>query len=137
MTLRKSRALASLLAAFALGAVALGAACSGQGEGERCSVLADNGGNEDCAGALLCVASGQLNGSSSDRCCPADRTQATTAVCAVQSAVGIDAGLPPEGGTAEGGDLEAGAADARPDVAADARPDVAADAPTDAPADGG
>jgi hypothetical protein len=94
MTLPMSRRVSIVFSAALVGVVALAAACSGQGEGERCSTQADNSGNDDCAGSLVCTKAGSLNGSSTDRCCPADRTQATTPVCAVQTAVGVDSGAP-------------------------------------------
>ena len=104
MTLPTSRRVSIVFSVALAGVVALAAACSGQGEGERCSALADNSGNDDCAGSLVCTKSGSLNGSfnssSGDRCCPADRTQATTPVCAVQTAVGVEAGAPVDSGTA-------------------------------------
>ena len=110
MTLRKSRFAPWVLGLVVVGSIAaFGGACSGQGEGERCSTQADNNGDDDCAG-LKCWPAGQLNGSSTDRCCPADRTQATTPVCAVQTATGIDAGGPVDSGSVtdtgatEGGD---------------------------------
>jgi hypothetical protein len=132
MTLRKSHFVLFVFALVVTGAVALVAACSGQGEGERCSVLSDNNGDDDCAG-LHCTPAGQLNGSSTDRCCPADRTQATTPVCAVQTAVGIEAGqLPTEGGTGDTGAND-GASDAANDSSGDAG---ATDGAADAAADG-
>lgn len=54
-----------LFAASAL--IALG--CSNQGEGERCSRLAGNNGDDDCEPGLHCVTVGQL-----ELCCPTDRT---------------------------------------------------------------
>jgi hypothetical protein len=67
--------LCSALAAF----VAL-SACSNYAEGERCEVL---NGNEDCQDGLQCTPAGQLNSSSSDRCCPVDRKTATHPACVV------------------------------------------------------
>lgn len=135
MTLRKSRFVPLLVAFVALGGAMLGAACSGQGEGERCSTLSDNNGDSDCAGDLRCVAAGQLNGSSSDRCCPQDRSQATTPVCAVQTAVGIDAGGPVDsGGTTDTGAGEGG--DAAKDSASTDTGTTTDSGAADAPADG-
>lgn len=54
-----------LLAAGAL--IAFG--CSNQGEGERCSKLAGNNGDDDCESGLHCVTVGSL-----ELCCPTDRT---------------------------------------------------------------
>ncbi len=138
MTLRKSRFVPFVFGLVVIGAVAFAAACSGQGEGERCSTLADNNGNDDCAGSLVCTPAGQLNGTanSTDRCCPADRTQATTPVCAVQTAIGIDSGLPSDGSTAADVTPSETGTDAAPK---DTGTDTATPADTgaaDAPADG-
>jgi hypothetical protein len=80
-------ALASL-AALALGAVG----CSQQAEGERCSVA---NGSADCEAPLVCTKRDLLTGSTVDRCCPADRAQATTAECAVTFSGAGDAGSSP------------------------------------------
>lgn len=92
------------LVAFALAASAAAlpivAACSNNAEGERCDVLACNGpcgpGNEpDCQDGLHCTSKTDLNGASSDLCCPPDRTTASTPQCQVAHApVGGDAGVP-------------------------------------------
>jgi hypothetical protein len=112
-------------------AFVLPAGCSGQGEGERCDVHADNNGNDDCAGDLVCTAGGNLNGSNNtDRCCPADRTKATTLVCQLPTAGGIDTTPPPDAST------DAPAADAAvSDAPASDAPVDTADAPSDAPVD--
>jgi hypothetical protein len=114
--------------------------CSGQGEGERCDIHADNNGKDDCAGDLLCTPGGQLNGSNNtDRCCPSDRTTATTIVCQLPAAGGIDAAPPIDAGqdapaTTDGPVADAPVSDAPP---TDAPSDSPVDAPVDAPEDGG
>lgn len=97
-------------------------ACSGQTEGERCDVRSDNNGTDDCASNLVCTPSGQLNGSDTDRCCPADRTTATTLVCQIPSTGGIDAAPPGDSATGEAG----------PDTGADGGHDGAASDASDA-----
>jgi hypothetical protein len=138
MTLRKSRFVlfAFAFAAFALALAAIGAAaslvvaCSGQGEGERCSLQADNNGNDDCAGDLVCTAAGSLNGSSTDRCCPQNRAQSTTPVCATQTATGIDAGAPIDSGSTDAGTDGGDASKDSPSG------ETGSDGGSDAPADG-
>ena len=133
MTLSKSRLVPLVCAVTVTFGLAFAAACSGQGEGERCSTLADNNGNDDCAGSFVCTAKGGLNGVSDvDRCCPADRTKATTLLCQVQSASGFDAAPPPDTGTTEAA-TDTGGADAAKDGGADAPADTGS---ADAPADG-
>ncbi len=101
--------------------IAVAAACSNQGEGERCEA---NNNNEDCRTdeGLICYPKEQLKTSSSDRCCPLDRTKATTTVCKTSVEVGggdatapADTGPPPttDGGTS---DAEAGLEDAGGDA---------------------
>lgn len=73
------------------------AACSNQGEGERCQFA---NGNDDCntADNLICYRKEDLN-SDSDRCCPVDRTKATTAICTTPIGVGgADASAPADTG---------------------------------------
>jgi hypothetical protein len=132
MTLRKSRFVPWVLGLVVIGAVAFAAACSGQGEGERCSTQADNNGNDDCAGDLVCTPGGQINGNGPDRCCPADRTQATTPVCAVQTAVGINPGGP-DSGAVDTGTTETGTDAAKDSPSTETG---ATDGGSDAPADG-
>ena len=93
------------LVAFALSAsvamVPLFVACSNNAEGERCDQLADNGGNDDCQDGLVCTSKTDLNGASSDLCCPPDRTTALTPQCQIAHApVGGDAAPPPPPGDA-------------------------------------
>jgi hypothetical protein len=89
--------LAATVFAFAVGTLAV-AACSNQGEGERCDQNASNGGNDDCQDGLQCT-SHSILGTNSDICCPPDRTQATTAACAIKNTPITEAGIPGEGGT--------------------------------------
>jgi hypothetical protein len=73
-------------------------ACSGQGEGELCSPNAGNHGNDDCQDGLICVTSPTyLLG----RCCPQDRSQATTTVCSSNSGGLGDANPAPPDASAE------------------------------------
>ena len=80
-------------------------ACSDQGEGDRCQ--AENG-NQDCQSGLVCLAAtqkpfsganvGLVNApyNNSDRCCPADRSQATHPACTPPTAPVSDSSIPPE-----------------------------------------
>jgi len=109
-----------------LGIVVL-AACSNQGEGERCDHL---NGDDDCKTdeGLICYEAKFLNQTNSDRCCPKDRSQAREAVCQTPvSIVGNDAQAPADTGpstTAEASVSDAG--DAASSDASDA-----SDAPND------
>ncbi len=110
--------MASLLGVFA----AL-AACSNQGEGDRCQ--AENG-NDDCQDGLMCLAatqkpfgsgSGLVNPpfNNSDRCCPPNRNTATHPACVVLSpSVAGEGGAPPD------------ATGPVPDATPDTTPDTAA-----------
>jgi hypothetical protein len=102
------------------------AACSDQGEGDRCQI---ENGDEDCKASedLVCTASAILNGSNSDRCCPRDRTRATAFVCRTPPDNGSDAIAPGDTGPPP-------TADAAVNDASDGGAE--ADAPADAPADG-
>jgi hypothetical protein len=133
-----------VLPLVALGAVPVLAiafpGCSGQGEGERCDRQADDNGKGDCAGDLVCVKHEDLNGASTDRCCPADRSRATTPVCQLATAGGLDAAPPPVD-AAPDAQSDAPVADGPVDSAAtdapiDAPVDAGQDAPADAPEDG-
>jgi hypothetical protein len=77
--------------------VAMVAACSNQGEGERCEV--DNG-DDDCrtGEGLSCYPEAQLKNAGSDRCCPRDRSKATHPVCKQSSNIDFDAAPPPDTG---------------------------------------
>jgi hypothetical protein len=71
--------------------------CQGQGEGEQCNRLAGNNGNDDCQSGLVCNTS-VVSTPGFGRCCPTDRTQATTAIC--KGNVGFNANpQPPDAGT--------------------------------------
>ena len=119
------RWIALLFLASACGIVAL-AACSNQGEGERCDVL---NGHDDCKTDqdLRCYPANQLTNTTSDRCCPADRSQATAPVCLTPiSIVGGDAATTPDTGpTGNGQDAGTPASDAGDEAQA---PDGGADA---------
>lgn len=83
----------AFVALASLVGLAVGAAgCSLQGEGERCSVA---NGSADCESPLVCTKRDLLTGSTVDRCCPADRAQASTAECAVTFSGASDAGTSP------------------------------------------
>jgi hypothetical protein len=152
---RSRRSLPALFAAhglaLTLGLVALGA-CSGESEGQRCSTTDDQGGQNgvdsppgsgDCASGLYCYAAGTLGGvaglyaqqendPSFGICCPAQRSQATTSICALQpTPPSGDAAPPPGAGASDAGD--AGTSDAAGDVEA---PDSSSDAPADSPSTG-
>jgi hypothetical protein len=120
-------------------ALALFAGCNGQSEGQVCST--DNG-SSDCGDGLTCTAGSEL-GVMGARCCPSDRTQATTAVCSVhQNGIDADTSAPPLDAS-QAGDVtpeETGSDDASPQDAGlqdAAMTDGAASASiADAPADG-
>jgi hypothetical protein len=123
----RTRTFAFALCLFA-GGLALIAACSNQGEGERCESL---NGDDDCKTdeGLVCYPAALLTNTSSDRCCPRDRATATHPVCKTPvEVVGTDGGAPPDTGPpitpAEGGVEDAG-----DDAATDA--EVPADASSD------
>jgi len=122
---------AAVAAVIVFGAASV-AACSNQGEGERCSQLAQNGGNDDCQDGLVCTSSTDL-GTGSDICCPQDRTQATTAVCAIKRApVGGDAGIPGDGSAADTGAQDTGTQDtATQDAPAESAAETGTDGATD------
>lgn len=122
-------------------------ACSNQGEGERCDVLAANNGNDDCQAGLECVPPGQLQWPAPDGgkpqttttgiCCPTNRSTARVDVCKMNSSnIGNDASFMPdviEASANEGGmDAGEGGSDASTEAG-----DAASDAPTDAPGEGG
>jgi hypothetical protein len=90
MTRATRLALAAFVSLAGLGLGAVG--CSLQAEGERCSVA---NGSADCESPLVCTKRDLLTGSTVDRCCPADRSQATTAECAVTFSGASDAGTSP------------------------------------------
>lgn len=114
------------IAAIALGAIigafiAIGSACSNQGEGERCEV---ENGNDDCRTeeGLICYPEEQLKNAGSDRCCPIDRSKATNPICKTSVDIG-------------GGDATA-PADTGPGPTVDAEtPDADTGSPEDASSD--
>ncbi len=83
--------------------------CSLQLEGERCSVANGNG---DCEGSLVCTKHELLSQSPVDRCCPADRQQATTIACSVTFTGASDAGSSPTEPMVDAGSPDAAPADA-------------------------
>ncbi|MBX3201551.1 MAG: hypothetical protein KF894_25670 [Labilithrix sp.] len=106
--------------------VACVAACSNQGEGERCDVF---NGDDDCKTdeGLVCYPMAQLQNTDSDRCCPRDRSRAKHPVCVTPTTVIGDATTPADTGPAPSGDAsgsDASGSDASSD----------ADASTDADA---
>lgn len=108
------------LALFVTLAVAA-SGCTQQGEGERCSVA--NGSN-DCESPLVCTRRELLTASSVDRCCPADRAQASTVECSVTFTGSVDAGTSPSQPLVDAGvsatDAATSDASASPDAARDA-----------------
>jgi hypothetical protein len=115
---------AAIVAGLLFGGFVVLVACSNQGEGERCELLNNN---EDCESPLICTAPATLpeGFNSAARCCPADRTQATTAACGLPTTGPLgDSAPPPDTGPPQP------PTDGGTDV------NVAPDAPTDA-ADGG
>ncbi|HQY62075.1 MAG: hypothetical protein IPF92_12895 [Myxococcales bacterium] len=135
--------LGAATAALALGlAVLLGqASCSNQSEGQRCNILGDNAGNDDCQEGLVCKPKGQLNGAQDDLCCPLVGAP-TVAACQAPGGgavvpVPAEAGPTPDATPADAsGDAPADAPAA--DTGADApAAETGADASTDAPIDGG
>jgi hypothetical protein len=108
--------------------------CSNQGEGERCSLRGDNGGSDECQDGLACTNSGlngAVQGGYDGRCCPQDRTQATTAICQqAVSPAGGDAAIPPipDSGSP---DTSSPAPEGGADAAVDSPPDSPVDAPPD------
>lgn len=115
------------------GGLAAMAACSNQGEGERCESL---NGDEDCKTdeGLVCYPAALLTNTTSDRCCPRDRSTATHPVCKTPvEVVGTDGGAPPDTGPpAPPPPVEGGVEDAGDDGATED-----AEAPADASDDAG
>ena len=103
-------------------------ACGKQAEGEKCDKRALNDGNSDCQDGLVCEARANLNGSSHDRCCPTNRSTATTDFCKLASnQFGGDAAIPPteDSGTPDAAPIpDAAVVDAGADVAADSGADA-------------
>ncbi len=121
----------SIALCVALGAFIALAACSNYEEGERCELL---NGNEDCASPLQCTPAAELGVAfrSSDRCCPVDRSKATTTACMQpEPTIGGDA-APPDANTGPAPDASI---DARDAADTSTLPDTGPDA--DAADDGG
>ncbi len=128
------RAVRILVALLSLGAAVLAVAltlpsCSNQGEGDRCNVLGDNNGNDECQDGLVCTRAADL-GAPTDLCCPPDRRNATTAVCRIaQNPLMGDAAPPPPPPPVCVDDAEVdGCVDAAPDAS------MGADSSEDSPA---
>ena len=119
------------------------AACQSQGEGQPCDTNAGNSGNDDCQPPLVCTTG--LTNANSARCCPQDRTTATTPECSLSSTT-LDGSNPtppdsstetssPDGTGSESSAPEA-AGDAPVEGATEASPGTGADASDAAPSDG-
>ena len=126
-----------VMTAMLLGAFLTLAACSEQGEGERCQ--AENG-NDDCESTLVCLAATQkaFNGGSglvnapynnSDRCCPLDRSTATHPACVnpTVSPTGDGAAPPPDTGPRPDAPIDSPVETSTPDAAGDASNDADGD----------
>jgi hypothetical protein len=98
------------------GVVATGAGCSNQGEGERCTAIADDSnpatnGTQDCQDGLVCISAVNIQATGNyDRCCPATQAQATVEACMMGTLAG---GNPTEGRDAAFVESGADAADAK------------------------
>ena len=106
--------------------IAVAVACASQAEGERCDSL---NGNDDCTSGLVCYPQTQLRDTVSDRCCPADRSKATAAVCQIavdilgaDAATPVDSGPPPVADAASDAPSEASPSDAGGDASSEAGP---------------
>ena len=131
--MRRRPILLSLLAVPAFVAGVMLAACSDEGEGQPCDTRANNNGNDDCQAGLVCTAQASGGG---PRCCPPDRSQATTPECALPSG-GVDASsAPPDARTSETSTQDS-PGEAQGEGAADAPTEAARDAPGDSAAEGG
>jgi len=119
MRFRFAVLLSALVAASVVGA------CSNEGEGQICDHRAGNNGNDDCQNGLICTQN--LPGVNGDRCCPPDRSTATTPECALTTpGIGDASSALPDGTTP----VADAAGDAPSEAAArgDAAPDALADA---------
>jgi hypothetical protein len=120
----------SLLVVPVLAAGLVIPACSDESEGQPCDPRASNSGNDDCQSSLICtqVAAGF-------RCCPQDRTQATTPECALPpTGLGDASPAPPDVKTMETSSQDS-TGEAQGEAAADSP--VSSDAPSESAADGG
>jgi hypothetical protein len=114
-----------LLAVPVIAAGLVVAACSDEGEGQPCDTRAGNNGNDDCQSGLVCTTVG-----AGPRCCPPDRSQATTPECALPGG-GVDASpAPPDART-----METSSQDSPREARAEAGPDAPAEGSSDAPAE--
>jgi hypothetical protein len=135
---RRRFAFALAIAGMLSGAVAV-VACSNQGEGDRCDSAGTGTppGTDDCKDGLVCTPKAELSGNA-DLCCPADRTKATTAACALSHPPIGEAGIPPTGdSSSDSAATEGGGGDSGPDAKPDGSPDSGPDAPSEAAAEGG
>ncbi len=103
---RSRYTLAGIAALVLVGGWIALSACSNQGEGERCEI-ANN--DDDCKTdeGLVCFPKAQLSPpyNNADRCCPRDRSQATTDPCKFPTnPIGGDA--TPPGDTGPGPDVQ-------------------------------
>ncbi|MBX3220700.1 MAG: hypothetical protein KF795_09285 [Labilithrix sp.] len=97
------------------GLTAAVAACSNQGEGERCEIL---NGDDDCKSdeGLSCYPADQLRDKTAERCCPRDRSKATHPACIAPTTVVGDAATPADTGPPPTQDASTPDADASPDA---------------------
>jgi hypothetical protein len=123
----------SLLAVPVLATGLVVAACSDEAEGQPCSHQAGNNGTDDCQSGLICQ---DIVGVQGPRCCPQDRSQATTPECALPSG-GVDASpAPPDAKPMEASSQDS-PAEAQGEAAADAPAEGSSDAPAESAAEGG
>jgi hypothetical protein len=109
------------------------AACSDEAEGQPCSHQAGNNGSDDCQTGLTCQ---DIIGVQGPRCCPPNRSQATTPECALPSG-GVDASpAPPDARTMDTSSQDS-PAEAQGEAATDAPAEGASDAPAESAAEAG
>jgi hypothetical protein len=95
---KRRRLRATLIVTAIVAGIGIEAACSNQGEGEVCN---SENGDEDCKTdeGLICWPKLQLNNTTSDRCCPSDRSTASHPACVNGSGIiGADAIAPADTG---------------------------------------
>lgn len=115
--------------AFVAGLVV--AACSDEGEGQPCS---HQNGDNDCQSNLTCQ---DIVGVQGPRCCPPQRSQATTPECALPSG-GVDASpAPPDVKTGETSTQDSPSEAQGEAAASDAPAEGSSDAPAESAAEGG
>jgi hypothetical protein len=126
------------LACLGLAASLLVPACTDEGEGQPCSTLGVNGGDDECQPNLICTTDTLYKGGV---CCPSNRALAITIICKEAMGSGSDAmppadvGPPADAGADGGmtdGPTESGTADAPTDT----RSESASEAGSDGMADG-